>query len=316
MSTGQKILVMGATGEIGSRVAKGCVEMGHKVVGVSRGVNKRHRVNLDGIKFIYGDKGNEEFLETLQVENCDVVIDTVSSLEDVKLAHRHFNDKIEHYFICSSTGTFVPLRYLPADEDHPWREKTAVNFYPQCERDMFALKLYQEDGFPVTIFRPTNIIGAGRVPLELWGGRDKRYFQFLKEGKPIEIPGDGTTLVQSGCNDDLATAFVKGVGKGKEINGEIFIISCRKAITLNRYLQTAREILKSSSPVEYLSIREILSRRPEVFPGGLWFLAEHMCFDISKAVDCLGYSPEYTAEEGLEIALKWCIDEGMFGSKP
>ena len=130
MSTGQKILVMGATGEIGSRVAKGCVEMRHKVVEVSRGVNKRHRVNLDGIKFIYGDKENEEF----------------------------------------------------------------------------------------------------------WG-----------------------TL-----------------------------------------------------PAEYLSVPEILSRRPEVSPQGPIFLMEHMCFNISKAVDCLGYSPEYTAEESLEIAPKGCLNEGMF----
>lgn len=211
-----KILVMGATGEIGSRVARGCVEMGYKVVGVSRGVNKRHRVNLDGVEFIYGDKSNEEFWEDLPRGKFDVVIDTNPALENVKLAHRYFNGKIEHYFMCSSTGTFVPLRYLPADEDHPWEEKTAVNFYPQCERDMFALKLYQEDGFPVTIFRPTNITGAGRVPLELWGGRNIRYFQSLKEGKPVEVPGDGTTLVQSGCNDDLATAFVKGVPKGNE----------------------------------------------------------------------------------------------------
>ncbi|MFH0797113.1 MAG: NAD-dependent epimerase/dehydratase family protein [Candidatus Omnitrophota bacterium] len=308
---GQKILVMGATGEIGSRVARGCVEMGYKVVGVSRGVNKRHRVNLDGVEFIYGDKGNENFWKDLPGGNFDVVIDTVPGMEDVKLAHRYFNGKIEHYFMCSSTGTFVPLRYLPADEDHPWREKTAVNFYPQCERDLFALKLYQEDGFPVTIFRPTNIIGAGRVPLELWGGRNIRYFQFLKEGKPVEVPGDGTTLVQSGCNDDLATAFVKGIPKGKEINGEIFIISCRKSVTLNRYLEVAKEVLKSSSPVEYFTIQEILSRRPEVSPGGLRFLVEHMCFDISKVVSYLGYSPECTIEKGLEIALKWCIEEGI-----
>ncbi|MBU4285352.1 MAG: NAD-dependent epimerase/dehydratase family protein, partial [Verrucomicrobia bacterium] len=280
MSIGKKILVFGATGEIGSRVARGCVEMGHEVTGASRGINKRHRIDLHGVELIYGDKKDKEFLKTLSAKNFNVVIDTVPGIEDVESAHKYFNGRIEHYFMCSSTGTFVPLRYLPADEDHPWREKTAVNFYRQCERDMFALKLHKEDGFPVTIFRPTNIIGAGRVPLELWGGRDISYFQLLKEGKPVEVPGDGTTLVQSGCNDDLAAAFVKGAGKGKEINGEIFIISCRKAITLNRYLQTAREVLKSSSPVEYLSIREILARRPEVSPGGLNFLAEHMCFDI------------------------------------
>ncbi len=289
--------------------------MGYTVTGASRGLNRQHRVGLNGVALVHGDKKSEGFWKALSAGNFDVVIDTVPSLEDVRSACRYFNGKIEHYFICSSTGTFVPLRYVPADEEHPWREKTEVNFYAQCERDAFALKLHQEDGFPVTIFRPTNIIGAGRVPLELWGDRDIEFFRLLKEGKPVEVPDAGATLLQSGCNDDLATAFVKGISKGKEIDGEVFIISSRKAVTLNRYLEVAKEVLNSSSPVEYLPVQTILSRRPKVSPEGLTFLLEHMCFDISKAVNYLGYSPEYTTEEGLEIALKWCIDEGMFGAK-
>ena len=65
--------------------------------------------------------------------------------------------------MCGSTGVYVPLLYLPADEDHPWREKTPVNFYHQSQRDDVALALWEKESFPVTIFRPTNIIGAGRI---------------------------------------------------------------------------------------------------------------------------------------------------------
>ncbi|MFA7517129.1 MAG: NAD(P)-dependent oxidoreductase [Candidatus Ratteibacteria bacterium] len=311
MHKNKRVLVLGATGEIGGRIAKGCVDAGYKVLGVSRGVNKRHIVNLDGVIPIYGNKRSPEFWKNIPADDFDVVIDSVPSIEDVELTYNHFKGKIQHYFICSSTGTYAPLLYYPADEKHPWQEETYVNFYPKSLRDSFALKLYEEEGFPVTIFRPTNIIGAGRVPLDLWGGRDIEYFRLLKAGKSIEVPGDGTTLVQSGYNDDLASAFVKGVNKGEEINGEIFIISCMKAITLNKYLETAKDILKSTSPVEYLTIKEIKERRPNSFEDGLLFLSHHMCFDIRKAIDSLGYSPTLTTEEGLESALKWCIDEGL-----
>ena len=311
----RKVLVFGATGEIGSRVARGCIEAGYETTGVSRGKNTRDRVSTEDVAFIAGDKGDRGFFEsTLSRREFDTIIDTVPTTEHVALAHEYFNGRIEHYFMCSSTGTFVPLRYLPADENHPWREETGVNFYEQCMRDDYALSLWREHGFPVTILRPTNIIGPGRVPLELWGGRNPLYYRLMRQGKPIEIPVAGNTLIQSGYNDDLATAFVDAIAKGSEIAGEVFIISCKSAITLDRYFGIAREVLRSASPVEYVSIQEVLHRHPgEASEAGLRFLAEHMCFDIGKAEEVLGYCPKRSTEQGLTKALEWCLDQGLFG---
>jgi len=312
-NTSKRILVFGATGEIGSRIVRGSVEAGHETTGVTRGKNTRDRINTDGVEFIRGDKGDEHFLKSIIAKkDFDIVIDTVPSAEHVKLAHKYFGNRIEHYFMCSSTGTYVPLQYLPADESHPWREETPVNFYGQSQRDEYALSLWQEDGFPVTIFRPTNIIGPGRIPLELWGGRNILYFQLMKQDKLVEIPITGNILIQSGYNDDLADAFVKAITKGEEILGEIFIISTKKAITLDQYFNTAKEVLGSASPVEYVSIEEILHRHPEkTSKKGLKFLVEHMCFDIGKAEKLLDYSPKYSTEHGLAKALEWCLDQNI-----
>ena len=309
----KRVLVLGATGEIGGRIARGCVDAGYRTTGVTRGTNARHRVPLDGVEFITGDKYDEDFYASvLAKREFDVVIDSVPDTRDVDLAHRHFGGRIEHYLMCGSTGTFVPLLYLPADEDHPWRDETPVNFYSQCQRDAHALALWEQDGFPASILRPTNIVGTGRVPLELWGGRNLLYFRLMKSGEPVEIPGDGNVLLQSGCNDDLATAFVNAVSKGEEIAGEIFIISCKKAITLNRYFSTAKEILRSTSTAEHVSTEELLRRRSGVVSErGLRFLMEHMCFDIGKAESLLDYAPRYSVEEGLESALTWCMGEGL-----
>jgi len=309
----QRVLVFGATGEIGGRIARGCADAGHVVTGVSRGTNTRHHPSLNGVEMVTGDKTDPEFVAQLARDReYDVVIDSVPSTDDVALACEHFNGRIGHYLMCSSTGTYVPLLYMPADEDHPWREETYCNFYAASQRDAFALDLWEQHGFPVTILRPTNIIGYGRAPLELWGGRSIRYWQMVKAGEPADMPGDGKVLLQSGCNDDLATAFALAVPKGDEIAGEVFIISSRKAITLDRFLAVGREILGSDSPVQYLSPEEILRRRPgDATEGGLQFLVEHMCFDIDKAESVLGYSPRHSPEEGLEKALRWCLDEGL-----
>ena len=239
----------------------------------------------------------------------DVVIDTVPVTEHVELAFRHFNGRIEHYFACSSTGTFVPLQYIPADEKHPWREDTGVNFFDQSQRDAYALTLWDQHDFPVTIFRPTMIIGPGRIPLELWGGRNPLYFRMMIENRPLEIVGNGDTLLQGGYNDDLASAFVLGASAGPEISGEIFSISCKRSVTLKHYFDVAKDFLNSTSPVECVTVEELLARRPnDASPRYSRFLCEHMCFDIEKAERILGYSPKYDIEQGLQDALGWCLD--------
>ncbi len=94
--------------------------------------------------------------------------------------------------------------------------------------------------------------------------------------------------------------------------GEIFIISCKKAITLDRYFSVAKQVLKSASQVEYVPVKEIRRRQPdETNDKDLKYLTEHMCVDISKAEKMLGYSPEYSTEEGLVKSLEWCLDEGL-----
>ena len=313
-NSSKKVLIFGATGEIGSRIARGCVEAGHKTTGVTRGTNTRHRVNTDGVKFIHGDKGDEKFLESLAKNDFDVVIDTMAKWnEHQQLAEKFFNGRIEHYFTCSATGVYPPLQYFPGDENHSWQQNTGVNIYAQSEQDMYSLSLWREKKFPVTIFRPTCIVGPGRVPFELWGGRNILYYKLMKEGKPVGIPVSGDVLIQAGYNDDLADAFVKAIDKGDEITGETFIISSKKAITLERYFNVAKEVLGSSSPVEYISIEETIRRRPgdDINDWSIRFMLEHMCFDISKAEQVLGYSPKYSTEQGLAKALEWCIDEDL-----
>jgi nucleoside-diphosphate-sugar epimerase len=308
----RKVIVFGATGEIGGRIARGCVRAGHSVTGVSRGKNTRETVDLSGVKMIYGDKADESFIrDTVAKLDYDAVIDSVANIANVETYSKHLK-KAENILICSSTGTFVPLRWMPADETHPWREKTAVNFYPQSVRDARALELWEAQKFPVTVFRPTNIIGEGRVPLELWGSRDIEFFKKLKNGEPVHIPSCEKILVQSGFNDDLADAFVKSLDFPDRIRGEIFIISCKKAITLGSYLKTAMDFLGSKSEIISVTPEELMKIYPSVtWTNRLDFLLEHMCFDIGKAERTFGYAPEKTAEQGLAAALEWCDKTGL-----
>lgn len=308
-----KILVFGATGEIGGRIARLAVDAGHEVIGVSRGKNTRATVDLSGVEMLIGNKRDEAFIRDVCAKlKVNAVIDSVPSLDDVNRYHKHFKD-VENFLYCSSTGTYVPLQYMPADETHPWREETPVNFYPQCVRDARILSLWQESQFPGTVLRPTNIIGEHRVPLELWGSRNIEFFKKLKAGEPIAIAADyRNVLLQSGYNWDLAGAFVKALDYPDEIRGEIYNISCKRAITLERYLQTAVDFLGSTSDISEVSTAKLAELYPDVkWEKRLEFLLLHMCLDITKAEKTFGYAPEKTTEEGLIAALEWCESAGL-----
>ena len=305
------ILLFGATGEIGSRVARFSVDEGHRVIAVSRGKNQRVCQPLDGVELLQGDKNDREFLKTLTGLGADVIIDTTADKTSAANYAELF-PSVRNFFFVSSTGVYVPIRSFPASEEHPWRSDTGVNFIFQSEKDIFALDLFKEKGFPVTIFRPSNIIGAGRVPLDLWGGRDIEFFKALKESRPIAIPRCENILIQSGCNDDLASALVLALQKPEEVRGEIFNISCKRAITLGEYLRTAMNYLRSSSPVRTVEVEELMRIYPSVkWRYSLEFLMQHMCIDISKAERILGYAPKKTAQEGLIEALKSCEERGL-----
>ena len=306
----RKILVFGISGELGSRFAHLALQAGHEVYGVSRGRNVRPGADVSGAEIFTGDKLDREFLADLAKRiQPDVILDTIPSVTMLDNI-REFFPQVKNVFMVSSTGTFVPLQGLPADETHPWREPNEVNFHGKIANDKHALELFDKYKFPVTIFRPTNIIGDGRVPLDLYGGRDIEFFRALKKSEPLTLPDCREVLLQSGCNWDLSRAmFLALKADSKDIAGEIIVISCRQAIRIKDYLKFAMEYLNSHSEITWMDADDFQAQHPE--HTGLRFLREHMCFNISKAEALLGYKPEYTARESLLRALEWCEKSGV-----
>ena len=105
------------------------------------------------------------------------------------------------------------------------------------------MKKYREEGFPVTIVRPSHTYDERNVPLGVHG--KKGFYQVIKrmqEGRPVIIQGDGTSLWTVTFNADFAIGFIGLMGNRHAI-GEAFQITSDETLTWNQIYETIAEAL-------------------------------------------------------------------------
>jgi len=224
------------------------------------------------------------------------------------------HDKVAHYVQCGSTGVYMPLKYLPADEEHPIDPPSDEmgGFNGKWAADQEAMQLCAAYSLPLTICRPTNVIGAGAVPIDLWGARDPRFFQRIIEGRKISVPNDGEALLQPGHVGDIADGFVLALDRPDRLG--VFNLSCRYAITLNYYLELLGDALGCEPEVQYVPAEKLVKKyepKGKLTGRGLRFLAAHMCFTMAKAERELGYDPKMRPEDSVAENVRWMFDEGI-----
>ena len=68
-------------------------------------------------------------------------------------------------------------------------------------------------GFPVTIIRPSHTYDQTRIPVAVHGAKGSwQVIDRIRKGKPVIIPGDGTSLWALTHSSDFAKAFVGLMG--------------------------------------------------------------------------------------------------------
>jgi nucleoside-diphosphate-sugar epimerase len=309
-----KVLVISGSGWLGHNIVKGLVLEGHEVQLISRGRTERYHVPAS-VQRILGDRTQPHFDRIFRGLRPDVVMDVIPA--DVGVTRKildAFAGQVSQYIHCSSTGGYAPLRRVPGREDDPYLapEQFGAGFAMKRAVDELALQYHAEGRIPVTVIRPTNIIGAGMLPIDIWGARNVGFLQRVADELPITIPNDGRALLQPGHVEDVAEVFVRAVG-APEALGQVYIASCSYSLTLQEYVRVVADCLGAKPPIEFMGADEMIARYGDTGKldvTGLRFLCEHMCFSIAKARAHLGYEPRMTAEDGIEDAVRWAVDTG------
>lgn len=239
-----KALFIGGTGTISTAISRRLIEEGHELWLLNRG--SRNAELPEGAHFLVTDINDEaRAAELLAGEHFDVVADFIAFVpSQLERDYRLFRGKTDQFIYISSASAYQkPLSDYRIDEGTP-----LSNPYWEYSRNKIAgedylMKLYREEGFPVTIVRPSHTYCERSVPLGFHGKNGS--YQVLKrmlEGKPVLIHGDGTSLWTMTHSRDFAKGFIGLMGNLHSI-GEAVQITGDETLTWNQiYQATARAL--------------------------------------------------------------------------
>ncbi len=226
----------------------------------------------EGVKVLRGDVNNEpqvlEVLGDLQFDSVCGFIGFVPA--QLERDYRLFRGRTKQFMYISSASAYQkPVGDYRITEGTP-----LANPYWEYSRNKIAceellMKWYREDGFPVTIIRPSHTYDERNVPMGAHG--DKGSYQVLKrmmEGKPILVHGDGTSLWTMTHNCDFAKGFVGLMGNVHAI-GECYQITNDETLTWNQIYQAIADALGVEYKPYYVSSDFLDAAGPYDFKGGL-----------------------------------------------
>lgn len=244
-----KALFIGGTGTISSAITKRVAQTpGWELYLINRG--NRNSILPENVKTIVADINNEEEVEKkLEGLQFDVVCDFIGFVKpQLERDYRLFKNRTRQFMYISSASAYEK----PLASPYITEGTSLANPYWQYSRNKieceeYLMKLYREEGFPVTIIRPSHTYCEWSLPLAVHG--TKGPWQVIKrmlDGKQVIVHGDGTTLWTVTHNTDFAKAFVGLMGNIHAL-GESFHITSDENLTWNQIY----EIIAGVLGVEY-----------------------------------------------------------------
>ncbi|MHB0965964.1 MAG: NAD-dependent epimerase/dehydratase family protein [Bellilinea sp.] len=319
-----RYLVTGTAGFIGARVTEFLTADGHAVVGIDN-LNDAYDVRVKeyrlarlkqqpGFAFYRGDICDRPLLEKIGTEQGTInavihlaaragvrastenpwgVVDTnlVGSLNLLEFA-RQFN--IPKFVLASTSSIYGAEPPLPtpeeADSSHPLQQYAASKKAAEALSHVYH-HLY---GLDVTIFRYFTVYGpAGRPDLALF-----RFVQWIAEGRPIRLNGDGSQSRGFTYVDDIARGTILGL---RPLGYEIINLGGHESISMNDLIAMVEEILGNHAEIVHAPFH-----RADIMNN----LA-----DVSKARRLLGWEPQVGLTEGVRNLVNWYLSERTWTSQ-
>lgn len=305
-----KVLFIGGTGNISASITKALVQRGDEVWLINRGNHSKEVP--ENVKTILADVNDEaDVAQKIAGMHFDVVCDFIGfEPAHVQRDYRLFAGKTEQYMFISSASTY----HKPMADYRITEGVTLANPYwayskkkIACEE--FLMQKYREEGFPVTVIRPSHTYSERKVPVGVHGSRGS--WQVLKrmlEGKPVIIHGDGTSLWTITTSEDFAKAFLGLMGNPHAI-GEAFQITSDEALTWNQIHELIAKNLGVKLNAYHVASDFLAAMGKYDLTGALLGdKAWSVVFDNTKLKQAVpGFQATIRAEEGIRRSVQYAL---------
>jgi dihydroflavonol-4-reductase len=322
-------LITGATGFVGSHVARKLVAAGQSVRALARPGSRRNALDGVTIQWVEGDLRDESSLERafagvksvfhvaadyrLWSRNPREIYDTnVTGTKNLLAAARRA--RVERFVYTSTVATIaVPRGDAPPDESNRVGVDEMIGHYKRSKllAEQETLRAAHEE-LPVIIVNPTTPVGPGDWKPTPTG---KILVDFLRRRMPA--------YVDTGLNfvavEDVAAGHLLAAQHGRV--GERYLLGGRN-LTLKELLEMLASITGLAAPTRQIphslaliaayadsAFSRVMGREPRI-PVEAVRIARHKMFvNDRKARQELGYHSS-PVEAALERAVRWYTDHG------
>jgi nucleoside-diphosphate-sugar epimerase len=319
-----RVVVIGATGHIGTYLVPRLVDRGHEVIAVSRGNRGPYQASpqWDAVSMVTADREAEEaagmFGRRIAALHPDAVIDlicfTAGSARQLIEELRPRRPLLVH---CGTIWVHGPALRVPVTEDEP---RTAYGEYGTAKAEIEAL-LHEETragGVPAVVLHPGHISGPGWPVITPAGNLDPATWTALATGRPLALPDNGLGVLHHVHADDVAQAFELALSRPAAVGGS-FHVCAEQAMTQRGLAAGVARWFGREPALDFVGW-EAFSRLAG--SGHAEVTRQHttrsITASIARAREVLGYKPRYSALDALHEALSWLAANGQadIGSQP
>lgn len=283
-------------------------------------INRGNRSDIlpEGVRTITADINDEaDVASKIAGMSFDCVCEFIGfRRSDAERDYRLFRGRTAQYMFISTASAYRK----PVIDCHITESTPLCNPYWQYSRDkiaceLFLMEKYREEGFPVTIVRPSHTYDERKIPMCL-SGRNGTWqnARRLLQGKPVIIPGDGTSLWTLTHNSDFAKGFFGLMGNVHSI-GDAYHITSDESLTWNQIYGCIADALGVELRARHISSDTIIAAGQEFdFRGNL--LGDKVCsviFDNSKIKAAVpGFHASVRFDQGVRRTVQNILEHPQY----
>ena len=305
-------LVTGAAGFIAARTAELLLHDGHTVVGVDNMNDaydprmKEYRLErlqaFPGFAFHKLDISDKSIIEKFKNEKFDAVMNLaaragvrysvenpwvfvetnmIGTLNMLELSRQTGTKK---FIIASTSSIYGEDPPFPTPESASSSEPLQPYAASKKGAEAMCHAYHHLYGIDVSILRYFTVYGpAGRPDLA-----HLRFVQWISEGKPVRVNGDGNQSRGFTYIDDIARGTILAL---KPLGFEVINIGGHEVITINDLIKIMEEVIGKKAIVDYGP------------PNPADMLTNHA--DVTRAGELLGWEPQFNMRAGVEKLVEW-----------